>query len=60
MRRGVLLSDNTRRILQHVCTPGGYRVKPEWLDAFLECIAADRAGKPEAAKQPAKSPASRG
>ena len=55
-RKGVVLPDGTRLILQHVCTPGGYRFKPAWVDAFLERIAADRANKPDAApKEPRRS-----
>jgi len=55
-RKGVSLAGGVRLILQHVCTPGGYRVKPEWLDSFLERIADDRAGRPKVErKAPIKS-----
>jgi hypothetical protein len=49
MRRGALLSDGSRLFLRYVALPGGYRVKQEWLDEFLETLTADRsrAGKPE-------------
>ncbi len=42
MRRGKVLSDGTRRYLEYLALPGGYRVKPEWLDVFLEALTADR------------------
>ncbi len=57
LKKGVLLSDNVRLQLQHLCTPGGYRIKRAWLDAFLAAIADDRANKPKVErKPPAKSP----
>jgi hypothetical protein len=42
MRRGTVLSDGTRLFLRFVRLPGGYRVKPEWLDEFLAALTADR------------------
>jgi hypothetical protein len=56
MRRGVLLTDGSRLRLEHLCVPSGYRVKQECLDAFLQTLSADRAGKVYAApKGPARS-----
>jgi hypothetical protein len=45
MRRGALLSDGRRLFLRFVRLPGGYRVKPEWLDEFLATLTADRQGE---------------
>lgn len=45
MRKGILFSDESRRILQHIRVPGGYRVKRAWLDEFLHAVTEDRAGR---------------
>jgi len=45
MRRGVLLADGSRLCLKHVRLPGSFRTTQAWLDAFLQAIADDRAGK---------------
>jgi hypothetical protein len=42
MRRGAKLSDGTRNFLRFDKTPGGYLVKREWLEEFLEVLNADR------------------
>ncbi len=55
LRKGVLRPDGSRLRLQHICVPGGYRVKQEWLDAFLQALADDRAGKPTEAPKRAAS-----
>jgi hypothetical protein len=46
MRKGLALRTGDRLTLRFVCTPGGYRVKSEWLDTFLAAIAEDRATTP--------------
>ena len=56
MRKGVLLADGSRLRLQHICVPGGYRIKREWLDAFLQALADDRAGRINPAPKVARSP----
>jgi hypothetical protein len=50
MRRGAILSNGSRLYLRFVRLPGGYRIKPEWLDEFLAALTADRQGYPEAAR----------
>jgi len=45
LKKGVLMSDGSRLRLRHLCVPGGYRVKQEWLDEFFQAIADDRAGR---------------
>jgi hypothetical protein len=42
MRQGAILSDGTRLFLRFVRLPGGYRVRPEWLNEFLSGLTADR------------------
>jgi hypothetical protein len=54
LTRGVLLSDGSRLKLKSIRLPGSYRVKPEWLDAFLGRLADDRAGKPDDAIEAAE------
>ncbi len=44
--RGVVLSDGTVIRLKHTRLPGGIRVKPEDLDAFLTAITEDRTKSP--------------
>ena len=44
MRRGAVLANGTRVFLRYERLPGGYRVKPEWLEEFLEALAANRSG----------------
>ena len=46
LTRGVLLADGSRLKLRSIRLPGSYRVRPEWLDAFLQAVADDRAGTP--------------
>ena len=46
LTRGVLLADGSRLKLRSIRLPGSYRVRPEWLDAFLQAVADDRAGAP--------------
>jgi hypothetical protein len=51
---GSLLSSGVRLKLQAVRTPGGWRVRREWLDQFLAALTADRSrpGKEEGAPKP--------
>src|SRR5262245_330663 len=49
IQKGTLLADGTRLKLEAIATPGGWRVSREALDAFLEAVTADRAGKPQPA-----------
>jgi hypothetical protein len=57
MRRGAVLSNGDRLFLRFVRLPGGYRVKPEWLDAFLAALTEDRSAKADDAPTAAdKSP----
>jgi hypothetical protein len=42
MRRGALLLDGSPLFLRYIALPGGYRVKQEWLDEFLDVLTADR------------------
>jgi hypothetical protein len=55
IQKGTPLSTGSRLRLAAVRTPGGWRVKPEDLDQFLEALTADRLrpGKDEAAPKPA-------
>jgi hypothetical protein len=55
LTRGVLLSDGSRLKLKSIRLPGSYRVKPVWLDAFLERLAEDRIGDAAEAAKPASS-----
>jgi hypothetical protein len=58
MRRGAVLADGSRVCLKHLRLPGGFRTTQSWLDAFLERIASDRAGKsepPAEASKPVRS-----
>jgi hypothetical protein len=42
IQKGALLNDRSRLRLQAVRTPGGWRIRRDWLDDFLEAIADDR------------------
>jgi len=46
IQKGAELSDRSRLKLQALAIPGGWRVRREWLDDFLQRITADRAGEP--------------
>jgi hypothetical protein len=48
MRRGTVLADGSRVCLKHLRLPGGFRTTQSWLDAFLQAVADDKAGKPVA------------
>jgi hypothetical protein len=56
MRRGVLLAAGSRLFLRYVALPGGYRVKQEWLDEFLESLTLDRQRGDERTDGPALIP----
>jgi hypothetical protein len=43
MKDGYLLVDGSRLYLQHIEIPKGYRTRQDWLDAFFEAVAADKA-----------------
>jgi hypothetical protein len=51
--KGSQLSSGDRQKLQAIATPGGWRVKQQWLDDFLAVLTADRSGKLEDAPKPA-------
>ncbi len=53
--KGSVLSSGAREKLQALATPGGWRVKREWLDHFLAVLTADRAGTPDDSPKPAPS-----
>ena len=53
--RGVVLSDQTCVRLKHLRLPGGIRVKPEDLDAFLAAITEDRTNSPATRDVPMSS-----
>jgi excisionase family DNA binding protein len=56
IQRGSELSDKSRLKLQAIRSPGGWRISRAALDAFLQRLTDDRAGKPDAAPQaPPKS-----
>jgi hypothetical protein len=55
IQKGTLLSDGVRLKLEALATPGGWRVRREWLDAFLERITVDRAGTPNTTPETPKS-----
>jgi excisionase family DNA binding protein len=55
IQKGSVLADGTRLKLAAVATPGGWRIRREALDAFLERLTADRGGDPEPAPKPRQS-----
>lgn len=42
MLKGAPLSDGNRLFLRFYKLPGEYRIKPEWLEEFIERLTADR------------------
>jgi hypothetical protein len=58
LTRGVQMADGSRLRLRSIRLPGSYRVRPEWLDEFLERVGSDRAGKPD--DSPKSTPARSG
>jgi hypothetical protein len=57
IQKGSVLSNGARLRLEAIATPGGWRIRPSALDAFLAALTDDRAGKPaEAPNMSAKSP----
>jgi hypothetical protein len=42
--KGAMLSDGQRLKLKALRTPGGWRIRRDWLDAFLAALTADRQG----------------
>ncbi len=54
---GRLMRDSTRKRLAATRTPGGWRVRPEDLDAFLQAITADRLSRPADPASLPRSPA---
>jgi hypothetical protein len=55
-RRGTLLADGSRLYLKHLRLPGGFRVKQEWLDTFLEALAKGKSNNSPTSAKPATSP----
>jgi hypothetical protein len=53
MRRGKVLSDGTRRYLEYLAIPGGYRVSASALDEFLAALTSDRMQGDNADDRPA-------
>ncbi len=57
LSRGSVLSSGERLKLQAVRTPGGWRIRQDWLDSFLEAMTADRMkDAPETAPRPGRRP----
>jgi hypothetical protein len=54
--RGAVLSNGQRLKLQAVRTPGGWRIRRDWLDAFLAALTADRQGGTDTASEAAGRP----
>src|SRR4051812_45513222 len=55
IQRGAVLSTGERVKLRAIATPGGWRIRREDLDAFLEVLTADRQ-RPEAAAESRPTP----
>jgi hypothetical protein len=53
--KGALRRDGSRIKLRCVRLPGSFRTTKAWLDEFLQAIADDKAGKPDAAPKPRQS-----
>jgi hypothetical protein len=51
--KGTVLSNGQRLKLQAVRTPGGWRIRRDWLDAFLAALTADRQGGTDTASEAA-------